>query len=93
MLLYVSSSDLSNNPLGCDCDVFYTMDWFNDTVLTGGTCATPTQTAGVLFGTSNSNAAKYFRNENIDIFTCCKFLLQTLTLHLKMIEIFTALVY
>ena len=61
------------------------MDWFNNTVLTGGSCATPTQTAGVLFGTTNTAAAKYFRNENIDIFTCCKFLLQTSILRLKMV--------
>ena len=59
--------DLSNNPLGCNCIMYYAMESVN-TSTTGGECDEPIQANGVTFVSAYSYLSNYYSNVNPSVF-------------------------
>ncbi|XP_033751294.1 LOW QUALITY PROTEIN: uncharacterized protein LOC117335429 [Pecten maximus] len=58
-----------NDAIGCDCYIYQTLEKVQETI-TGGTCGSPSQTAGVLFDYATKTNATYFLNADVNNFLC-----------------------
>ncbi|XP_022099461.1 uncharacterized protein LOC110984001 isoform X2 [Acanthaster planci] len=64
--------NLASNPLGCTCNLYYSLD-YDRTAVTGGKCATPEEAAGVLFSYFSQSSDMYFTNVPRRLFQCAPY--------------------
>ncbi|XP_022091637.1 uncharacterized protein LOC110979841, partial [Acanthaster planci] len=67
-----TSLNLANNPLGCTCNLYLSLQLYNASI-TGGACTTPNETAGVTFTYANQLLPTYFLNAQPELFQCAPF--------------------
>ena len=65
---------MSNNPLGCDCNMFHSMDAVKATAIKGGKCNTPAQTLDYTFKGTMKDDPKYYLKVPRNHFQCCKYI-------------------
>ncbi|XP_038053348.1 uncharacterized protein LOC119725831 isoform X2 [Patiria miniata] len=68
----LSSLNLAGNPLSCTCNLYYSLGYDNTSVV-GGTCAAPSEAAGILFSYSSMLSPKYFTNVNPALIQCAPY--------------------
>ncbi|XP_033105232.1 uncharacterized protein LOC117107633 [Anneissia japonica] len=66
---YLNNLDLSNNQLGCTCEMYYSFYAVNTSV-NGGQCTEPSSLAGTTFAYASSSTSTYFTNVNASFFQC-----------------------
>ena len=63
---------LGNNPLECDCHLYYTLTPWSYTV-NGGDCAGPPELAGVTLDWSQNTQTHFYLNQNETDVLCGKY--------------------
>ncbi|XP_072046269.1 uncharacterized protein [Amphiura filiformis] len=72
-LITFSSLDLSNNPLGCNCIMYYSLEYVNQSI-SGGECDEPSQADGITFVTSAAYSANHY-SANPSKFLCSPYVI------------------
>ncbi|XP_021356440.1 uncharacterized protein LOC110452321 isoform X2 [Mizuhopecten yessoensis] len=58
-----------NNGIGCDCYIYQTLEKVQTTI-NGGSCGSPSQTAGIVFDYAGKTSSSYFLNADVNNFLC-----------------------
>ncbi|XP_038053256.1 uncharacterized protein LOC119725765 [Patiria miniata] len=79
-----SSLNLADNPLGCTCNLYYSLSFDNSSTI-GGECTTPEEADGVLFSYYSKNSDMYFENVAPWLFQCAPYDVTAITPELHQI--------
>ena len=71
-LYYYTFRDLSNNPLGCDCNLFTSLNSDIRPYILGGICSSPARAGGYLFSYADVSDTDYFTKAPLEYYMCCR---------------------